>query len=321
LVVEPILGEGDEVLGALYVRLVRNALFPGTFLGGTLQILGIVTAAFTVAAIIVGTLSGLFMARGFIRRLKDLDTASEAWGRGDFSATVRDRSPDEIGQLTRRMSQMARQLQALLQTRQYLATLEERNRLARDLHDSVKQRVFAATMTLGAAQTLRERDPGTAWQKVGEALDLSWQAQQELAGLIHELRPAELEGQGLAVALREYASGWSHRTGIEVFVASQGIGAVPAQVEQALFRLTQEALANVAKHSAAERVEIEIACTGNILTVEVADDGRGFDPESAPRRGMGLRSMRERIEALGGNLTVESAPGAGTRLVARCELE
>jgi signal transduction histidine kinase len=92
-------------------------------------------------------------------------------------------------------------------------------------------------------------------------------------------------------------------------------------VEQALFRLAQEALANVSKHAAAGQVEIRLAHADNAITLGIADDGCGFDPQVAADQGLGLDSMRERVEALGGELSVESAPGAGTRLVARIELE
>ena len=321
LAVAPILGEGEKVLGVLYLRGFSDALLPGYNLAISLAILGGSVIVLTVQAGLIGALFGRFTSRGLVRRLEDLDSITQAWGQGDFSATVQDTSPDEIGQLTRRMNQMVGQIKDLLQVRQDLAALEERNRLARDLHDSVKQQVFATTMTLGTAKTWRERDPEIAWQKIEEALDLSWQAQQELTGLIHQLRPGELEGKGLAAALQEYGQRWSHQTGIEVNLDLQGEHTTPPQVEQALFRMTQEALANVSKHSGARHVEITLVCTESAISLELADDGRGFDPDSTTGKGMGLRSMRERIEALDGELTVESAPGTGTRLVARCELE
>jgi signal transduction histidine kinase len=314
----PIVGEGEQALGALYVRGFSGSLVPGWNLAAGLAILISSLIGLTVAASLIGTLFGRLTSRGLVRRLESLSSAAEAWGQGNFSVTVHDASPDEIGQLTRRMSQMAGQIQDLLQVRQELATSEERNRLARDLHDSVKQQVFATTMTLGTAKTLREQDPEAAWEMVAEAEDLSWEAQQELTGLIHELRPVELEGKGLAAALQEYGARWSRQSGIEASVTLDGEHTVAPEVERALFRLAQEALANASKHAQATRVEITLSCTESTITLEVADDGRGFDPASVAGKGLGLRSMRERIEGLDGELTVESAPGAGTRLVARC---
>ncbi len=317
----PIAGEGEQVLGILYVRGFSGSLVPGWNLAAGLAILISSLIGLTVAAGLIGTLFGRLTSRGLVRRLEELDSATEAWGRGDLTVTVHDASQDEIGQLARRMNQMAGQIQDLLRVRQELATSEERNRLARDLHDSVKQQVFATTMTLGTAKTLRERDPEAAWEMIAEAEDLSWEVQHELSGLIHELRPVELEGKGLAAALQEYGSRWSRQTGIEVSVTLRGELTVPQEVEQALFRLAQEALANVSRHAEARCVEITLACTEGGITLEMADDGRGFDPASVSDKGLGLRSMRERIEALDGELTVESTPGIGTCLVARLELE
>jgi signal transduction histidine kinase len=320
LAAAPILGEGEQVLGILYVRGFSDSLVPGWNLAAGLAILISSLVGLTVATGLIGALFGRLTSRGLVRRLANLDSATEAWGQGDFTATVHDTSPDEIGQLAHRMSLMAGQIQNLLQARQDLATLEERNRLARDLHDSVKQQAFATTMTLGTAKSWRERDPEAAWEMVDEAEDLSYEVQQELTNLIHELRPVELEGKGLAAALRELGSRWSRQAEIEFSLNLHGERTVPPDVEGALFRLAQEALTNVSKHSGAKHAELTLACTGSAITLEVADDGRGFDPAAAKGQGLGLRSMRERIEALDGELTVESTPGSGTRLVARCDL-
>ena len=348
LAVQPILGEGDAILGALYLRTFSGVLRPNSVLTSTFAVLVVSLVVLIVIVGLTGALFGRLTSRGLVRRLERLNNAAGAWGQGDFSVTVHDTSPDEIGQLARRMQRMADQIQDLLQARQELATLEERNRVARDLHDSVKQHLFATTMTLGAAKAVHKQDPEAAWHKVDEALDLSWEAQQELTGLILQLRPVALKEQGLADALREFASRWSRQTGIEVSVASQCQRIIPPEMEQALFRLAQEALANVAKHSGAGRVEIMLTCTASVVKarnrltflvsplfpgkatepillptviLQVTDNGRGFDPAAAVGQGLGLRSMRERIEALDGELTVESAAGIGTRIVARCPLE
>jgi NarL family two-component system sensor histidine kinase LiaS len=319
VVAEPVLDQDGRVLGVVYLRIRSFTLLGKNLLVGALGLIGGSALVLTLGAGLVGTLFGYLVAHGFVRRLSALTRATEAWGRGDFAPTVHDTSVDEIGQLGRRLNLMAEEIQNLLQARQELATLEERNRLARDLHDSVKQQVFATTMTLGAAESLWEQDPEAARQKVAQALALCRQAQQELSGLIHELRPVALEDKGLAMALREYVERWSRQTGIEASTVVQGHRALPLEVEQALFRVAQEALANAAKHSQAKRVEVSLSYTGDCIALKVRDDGRGFVPLSAMEQGMGLRSMCERIEALGGDLSVESEPGEGTSIVARCE--
>jgi NarL family two-component system sensor histidine kinase LiaS len=321
LVAEPVFDEAENVLGVVYLRVGSFALLGLNVLAGVLGLIGGSALILILGAGFVGTLFGFVVAHGLVRRLGALTQATEAWGQGDFALAVHDPSPDEIGQLGRRLNLMAEEIRNLLQARQELATLEERNRLARDLHDSVKQQVFATTMTLGAAESLWERDPEAAREKVAQALALCRQAQQELSGLLHELRPVALEDKGLSPALREYVERWSRQTGIKVSMISERSLGLDLEVEQALFRVAQEALANAAKHSQAGRVEVTLSYPGHDVVLQVKDDGRGFAPASAMGRGMGLRSMRERVEALGGELVVDSKPGEGTRIVARCQAE
>ncbi len=266
-----------------------------------------------------GTIFGFIASRGFNCRLQHLTTTAVSWSEGDFSAYIQDNSGDEIGQLAQRLNQMAEQLQNMVHTRAELATLEERNRLARDLHDSVKQQVFATAMQLGAAQTILDKDPTAAKGHLQEAEQLAQQAQRELTGLIQELRPAALEGKGLVEALRGYAQDWSRRTGIATQVTIAQAQTLPLVIEQSLYRVAQEALANVARHSGAKEVVIHLAWYSDSLTMTVADDGRGFAVADVDS-GMGLKSMQERLEQLNGRLTINSTPQQGTELRATLPL-
>ena len=275
--------------------------------------------ALVVLASIVGTLFGVLASRGITRRLSRIALTSDAWSRGELTVEVRDRSQDEVGQLARGLNTMAEQLLTLLATRQELAVVEERNRLARDLHDAVKQQVFATAMQVAAAQALIERDPAAAKIRLAEAERLAGQAQRELTTLIQELRPAALANKGLAAALRDYCADWSRQSGIAAEVRARGERDAPLEVEQALFRVAQEALANVARHSGATRADVRLAWEHGALILVVQDDGRGFDADDVEGRGVGLRSMRERAEALGGALLVSSTT-AGTRVEARIPL-
>jgi signal transduction histidine kinase len=139
----------------------------------------------------------------------------------------------------------------------------------------------------------------------------------ELTDLIHELRPAALQDQGLAAALRVYAGDWSQRNGIAAGVQIQGDRALPLETEQALFRIAQEALANVVRHSQAQRVEISLAHDTGSTRLTISDDGHGFEPGDQ-HQGLGLRSMQERAELLAGELRIESASGEGTRVSVTC---
>ncbi len=317
----PVLDEESKVLGAIYFTSFYPALsgtgyFTSIVQGFMLPSLTVVT----IAAALLGTLFGFLTARGLTRRLQALAHAADAWGQGDFSATVDSAATDEIGQLTRQLNQMAEQLRDLLEARQQLAAAEERNRLARDLHDSVKQQVFAATMTLGAAEALWERDPEAAREKVAEAQALVQASQKELKHLIYELRPIALEGRSLTDAIREQVDEWSRQNGIAAAFHIKGEQHGSLAVEQALFRVLQEALANVGKHSGAKNVTLSLIWGADAATLTVADDGCGFDCAAAQGRGMGLQSMRERVEALGGAFRVESSQGKGTLITARVPL-
>jgi NarL family two-component system sensor histidine kinase LiaS len=318
IVAVPVIGESNKVLGVIVLKmsfLPRGSL-PQAFalIGGSLLL-------FTLFAGAIGTVFGFITARGLSRRLNTVSTTADSWSRGDFTVFIGDRSEDELGQMANRLNLMAEQLQNLLETRQELATMKERNRLARDLHDSVKQQVFAIGMQVGAAQALVDQDSQASKAHLEEAGRLTRQAQQELSALIQELRPAMLEGKGLVPALREFSSNWSRQNNIPLDLLIPEEVSLPSPVERTLFRFSQEALANIAKHSGASAVEFRLGVEGDECTLEIADNGCGFEPEEVEGKGMGLHIMRERLEALNGSLTVESQPGKGTRLVARCVVE
>jgi signal transduction histidine kinase len=215
--------------------------------------------------------------------------------------------------------QLLEELRAAQRQVQDLAVAEERNRLARELHDSVKQQVFATIMQLGAARVLLERDPNAARVHLLEAEQLAQQSGAELSLLIHELRPVALGDKGLVAALQAYAADWSRQSKIGADVRARGTCALAPAAEHALVRVTQEALANVARHSQASVVTLDLELATDAATLTIADNGCGFDLGAASR-GVGLDSMRERLEALGGRLRVESNPGSGTTIVARCEV-
>jgi len=275
---------------------------------------------FIVLASIIGTLTGIVISRNLAWRLHRITIAAAAWSQGTFQAEVSDPSTDELGQLGRALNRMAGQLHALLTTRQDLAVLEERTRLARELHDSVKQHVFANALLVRAARTLLTRDPDKARAALREAEELAGQAQHELIALIRALRPATLADHGLAGATQECAGDWSRRMGVAVDVRVQGERTTPLDIEEALFRVTQESLANVARHSQARQVDVQLAWSAERLALTIADDGQGFDVAHAMGTGWGLRHMRERMNALGGTLTVTST-AEGTRIEAVVPLD
>jgi signal transduction histidine kinase len=195
----------------------------------------------------------------------------------------------------------------------------ERQRIARDLHDSVSQSLFSTTLHVRTAQRALELEELDATGPVGEELSeigqLTRGALAEMRALIFELQPGALAEEGLVAALTKQASALSAREGlmIEVDGPDERLPLGP-EVEDQLYRLGQEALANVVKHARASSAAVCIAARDDIVWMEVSDNGRGFDPAAVGPGHFGLRSMRGRVADLGGRLEVRSTPGRGTVL-------
>ncbi len=196
------------------------------------------------------------------------------------------------------------------------AAVEERNRLARDLHDSIKQQLFSIRMSALAAQA----QIGTNTTKARKALtDIQQSAQEALAemqALLQQLRPAALEHTDFAEAVRTQAQALEYRSGATVRVELAELPApdrCPLSMQEAVFRVVQEAFANIARHARACQVECVITHDDQVLNVLIRDDGQGFDSQGSGQ-GMGLANIRERVGSLDGSMNIESAPGKGTML-------
>ena len=263
---------------------------------------------------IMGAIFGAFFAHGLTTRFKRIAATTDQWSLGDFSGSIEDSVGDEITQIVHRLNSMAEQLKTLLRRRQDMAVSEERNRLARDLHDSAKQQALAASLELGAALTLYERDPAGARRHLVEADALVDAVRKELTNLVDELRPQPINGQAFSETLRAYAVDWSQRSGIELDLHIEGGDELSSDIRECLFRILQEGLANVSRHSSARHVELCLDAAADAVQLRIRDDGCGFDT-LIPHDGLGLRSMRERAEALGGSFSLESASGQGTQIL------
>jgi two-component system, NarL family, sensor histidine kinase LiaS len=205
------------------------------------------------------------------------------------------------------------EIEVLFQKTKDLAVIEERNRLARDLHDSAKQKAFAALAHLGTAGSTVSNNLPEGKKHIQEAENLVYDVIQELTFLIQEMNPLALKEKGLANSLREYVFEWESRTDIRVNVSVVEETRLPIKIEQALYRIVQEALANVARHSRARNVDISVEYTVSNVRVIVSDNGCGFD-SVARSSGIGLRLIRERAESVGGTIAIESTIGQGTTI-------
>jgi nitrate/nitrite-specific signal transduction histidine kinase len=204
---------------------------------------------------------------------------------------------------------------------QELAVMEERGRLARDLHDAVTQTLFSASLIADVLPRLWERDPDVGRQRLEEVRQLTRGALAEMRTLLLELRPASLVEAELGDLLRQLGEATTGRARVPVAVKVEGRPSLPSEVKVAFYRIVQEALNNVAKHAGASHAAVSLQCrspdgTGRAGRVElrISDDGRGFDPTCIPPDHLGVSIMHERAEAIGATLTVESEEGRGTEI-------
>lgn len=218
-------------------------------------------------------------------------------------------------ELERQVAERTREIERLFEQTKELAVIEERNRLARELHDSAKQKAFAALAQLGTANGLIQQDIRAAKLHINEAENLVYDVIQELTFLIQEMYPLALKEKGLVTSLREYVFEWETRTDIPVSLQAENEKRLPLEVEQAIYRIAQESLANVARHSRASYAEIAVLYSPESVRLDVHDNGQGFDMSRRPL-GIGLRSMQERAESVGGQVSIKSVPGGGTNVSA-----
>ncbi|MBK8988295.1 MAG: sensor histidine kinase [Chloroflexi bacterium] len=228
-----------------------------------------------------------------------------------------------------------RQQLLLLRSSQQVAVLQERQRLARELHDSVTQLIFSITLIAQSIAPAWSRDRAEGENRVNRLLELSQSALAEMRALLFELRSPEdsvaavpetrlpeiayLRQEGLVTALRRHVE-TLQQDGLTIAVDVAGYRPHPPEVEVALFRITQEALHNVVKHARATQVAIHLSETTEAICLEIADDGVGFRTDTNNGRflgGLGMHTMGERAEALGGYLKIRSAPGEGTAVIVR----
>lgn len=196
------------------------------------------------------------------------------------------------------------------------AAVEERQRLARELHDSVSQALYGIALGARTARTLLDRDPSKLDDPLDYVLSLADVGLTEMRALIFELRPQSLEQEGLMAAIEQHSRMLGRRHGLAIQLAIECEPELPLAEKEALYRIAQEALHNIAKHAQATNVEVTLREQAGRVELEVADDGCGFDPTQQYAGHLGLHSMRERATRLGGGLEITSAMGSGSRVSA-----
>ena len=311
------------------------------------------------AVIMVGMSTlAFFDAKGVLRPLARLRKAAEHIAGGNLDETVDVERRDEVGALAQtfeamrmklrashdeiaawnreledRVASRTRELSAAhalrrqLLERIVLAHEEERRRIARELHDEIGQGLTALVMQLGTVEGALDPGADSVRPRLQAVREQTSEMIENVRRLMLDLRPAVLDDLGLVPAIRWYAESHLPQAGIEARVSISNLDEherLPRRLELVAFRLAQEAVTNVIRHAQAKRAVISLGRVADGLELSVEDDGRGFDPEGAPRngrRGWGLAGMRERVALLGGTLSVTSRPGCGTRVAATMPVE
>jgi two-component system, NarL family, sensor histidine kinase LiaS len=200
------------------------------------------------------------------------------------------------------------------------AVQEERRRLARDLHDTVSQQLFALHMSASALPKLLQRDePEAVNAMVEQLVRMSQAAQKQMRGLIAQLRPMELEGKSLKEALEKWFPDYCNQNGLQgsLDLRLENDGRLSDALERHFFLIIQEAMANVVKHARASRASLSLQDRGDLVMLSLADDGQGFSGQEVGTASYGLHTMRERAQKLGGTLEIASKPGEGTTIQVR----
>jgi signal transduction histidine kinase len=340
----------QRVLGAIEIGLTKDVLSSQLEEQGLIMF---VIGGLTFIALYV-TLSFILDSQ-VVTPLSSLTEATRKIGQGDFSTRINSPGKDEVGQVSSTFNEMAsriqeyaksleetnKQLEQRVERRtkqvQELATIrgqlidrlisaqeQERQRIARELHDEAGQALTMIMLTLSQTNDVLPANSAKAKQQLMNSRFIAEQTLGELRKLIYELRPDVLDQLGLIPALRSYIKSRLEPEKIKARLSVIGLEErLPAKLEITLFRIIQEAITNIIRHSDASRVNFTLSQKNSSITVKIEDNGKGFDVQSALRSNdsWGLRGIRERVSTIGGELNIKSKAGQGTRLLVKVSVE
>jgi signal transduction histidine kinase len=215
-----------------------------------------------------------------------------------------------------------KQLRKYALTNEKLAQTQERNRLARELHDTLAHTLSSVSVQLEAIKALFNRDPDEAKKMLKQTIENTKNGLTETRRTLVDLRSSELESYGLTQAIRNMGSSAAERGGFKIsFHLDKGMDVLSDEIGHCLYRTTQEALENSLRHANGENVSINLLFDKDAIKLQVIDDGNGFDVKQLKDEHLGIRGMRERVEMLGGTFTVDSDPNSGTKVTVVLERE
>ena len=285
-------------------------------------------AVLTGIAVAAGAAFGAWQSGRTSRRLRALEEALLHLEKGSPAARLEPMGDDEIGRLADRLALIRKKWEDQVNSLQRLsahnaelakharftAVMEERQRLARELHDAVSQQLFAISMTATALSRTLEKDPEKAKHQIVLIEEMASVAQSEMRALLLHLRPVHLEGRKLTDGLRDLARELQAKVPIEITTDFDEDIELPAGFEDHLFRIVQEALSNTLRHAKASKLSLSLKKHGESIHLSIRDNGVGFDVNEQKPASYGLKTMQERVNELGGAIHVISAPGKGTRI-------
>jgi len=284
------------------------------------------------AGVAVGGAYGYWTSSRLKRRLEQLRDAMLLLEKGNFGRPVPSLGQDEIGILAEQLGRISTKWEEQVTSLQRLsnhnaelaekarisAVIEERQRLARELHDAVSQQLFAISMTATAVGRTLDKDFEKARRQISLIEEMSSVAQSEMRALLLHLRPVHLEGKRLSQGLVDLLLELRAKVPIDIsWEIDDGIR-MPKGIEDHLFRIVQEALSNTLRHSKASRLELKLKrLSDHNIRLMVHDNGVGFEPNEAKHASYGIQSMKERVNEIGGSIHIITAPGKGTRIEIR----
>lgn len=320
-----------------YLVICFTALF--TYAGGCVLALskhglgsGVRFVIGSIGATLLALYAGYILAQPLARRLYNIEEAATLIAGGrlhhrissvgekdevDHLAQEFNRMGERIEQQVTLLQQLAEENRLLLQSAERAATMEERQRVARDLHDSVSQELFSLTLLAAAGKNQLVSNSPKLGSTIEQIEHLASQAQREMRALLLHLRPIDLEGRSFSEASERFLQGVAERHGLQWVYRHEGQSALTMAVEEQLFRVLQEAVANVLKHAEANHITVLLSEQASLYELSISDDGCGFLPaESIHRDAYGLYAMHERVRLLGGRLEIlQRNPGTTVKVV------
>lgn len=278
--------------------------------------------------VVFGVGFGFFQSFRFKRRLERLRGTLVAWEKGNLTPAMPVLGSDELGRLGEQLGRISGKWENQVNTLQRLSTnnaklaeqarvsaiIEERQRLARELHDAVSQQLFAISMTATAVGRTLEKDFDKAQRQIALIEEMAAVAQSEMRALLLHLRPVYLDGKGLEQGLQELIKELQIKVPMEIIFDMDPDVQLLKGVENHLFRIVQEAISNTLRHAKAEKMEIRLHRRGDSVRLTLRDDGVGFEIDDSKLTSYGLSNMQERIAETGGSIQFITAPGKGMRI-------